>query len=765
MSEPDFPKPSELAKKFAAELVDADVRVKAAITGVDAQTVFASYTLYRLSLGGSRIHEHGRPMPAAAEHAAWLLYPEFGKSTVRDGARIQAAIDAIEAHAMALNFTEMFSNVEEQDATDQLAMHLRLHSGIVRGSAYPQQVARRIDMLLRPFENDFAARVGIGPGRAFDILKALGTAIERSINSGRHALIAAASQHKALLAKKKLTEDEEVELRQLSAQLSMIVEAMGGDWVPSKHQVEEHVRAIPDGEWSSLRRIIGLTPESRSALSSLVEVQDRPVFFLDDQHAFYVHGVQGFDAIFNVFDDVARGDPQLRDRYGDALSTWMEEEIATYVARLFPPENVFRNACFADPDNLGGETEADVLVVWGPFLIVIEAKGKKIHRDALRGNRPKLKQALGKNVQDAFHQARRVIRILERDAAIQFKERQSSRTIEVTRDRLRRVMPISVTLQHLSGLTTQLAVTQQLGLFKGNAYPWSVSIDDLETITRFAGSPDIFLHYIERRTAHQHIDISLTGDELDMFGHYLDNRLHQSIYEQRREIAEHAGPRMISFDGGEERFDGVYIAEWYGRLPPDQPIALQVPSQIQQVLEELRHRDDYGARWIAFALLGLSPSALAKLNAAIRDLRKTRIQGRFMPRVTAREDDVLVTVIVHAGLDENTFRENAIVRTRIEKYATRATAAVTIGINQCDSTKPFELALWMEGLWEHDAMLEELVAQDRAKPRTMQLLTKGKKPGRNDQCPCGSGKKLKYCCINRLTFKYRLTDDNRTGTV
>ena len=129
-------------------------------------------------------------------------------------------------------------------------------------------------------------------------------------------------------------------------------------------------------------------------------------------------------------------------------------------------------------------------------------------------------------------------------------------------------MPISVTLQHLSGLPTQLAITQQLGLFKGNAYPWSVSIDDLDVITRPSGSPDAFLHYIERRTAHQHVEISVSGDELDIFGHYLDNRLHPSIYEERPEIAEHEGPRLLSFDGGEERFEPFYIAEWYGETTP-----------------------------------------------------------------------------------------------------------------------------------------------------------------------------------------------------
>lgn len=40
---------------------------------------------------------------------------------------------------------------------------------------------------------------------------------------------------------------------------------------------------------------------------------------------------------------------------------------------------------------------------------------------------------------------------------------------------------------------------------------------------------------------------------------------------------------------------------------------------------------------------------------------------------------------------------------------------------------------------------------DREKSRTKLRLiprTVEKKPGRNDQCPCGSGKKYKHCCLN-----------------
>jgi len=31
-------------------------------------------------------------------------------------------------------------------------------------------------------------------------------------------------------------------------------------------------------------------------------------------------------------------------------------------------------------------------------------------------------------------------------------------------------------------------------------------------------------------------------------------------------------------------------------------------------------------------------------------------------------------------------------------------------------------------------------------PRKKQAVVAGKKVGRNDPCPCGSGKKYKYCC-------------------
>ena len=298
----------EIRENGARELAAAESRFKNAIAGIDARVAFASYAFYRLATSNDRPGNYARPMPAGIEHAAWLLYPEFDKGTGRDAGQIQGVIDAIEAHAEALAFTDMFSEQDAQQKPDQLGMHLRLHSGLVRGSGYPQQVAKRIDQLLRPFEKEFASGFGIGPGKTFDVLKSLGVLIENKINGMRDRYEEAAKRCEVVRRKGRLDEAHENELKQLAVTLNQVLNEMGAAWVPSRNDLVPLVGELTDEEWTGLRSIVGLTPTVRSELAALVEVQDHPLFFLNDTHAFYAHGVSSFDAVFTFFDRAARAD-------------------------------------------------------------------------------------------------------------------------------------------------------------------------------------------------------------------------------------------------------------------------------------------------------------------------------------------------------------------------------------------------------------------------------------------------------------------------
>jgi uncharacterized protein YecA (UPF0149 family) len=54
-----------------------------------------------------------------------------------------------------------------------------------------------------------------------------------------------------------------------------------------------------------------------------------------------------------------------------------------------------------------------------------------------------------------------------------------------------------------------------------------------------------------------------------------------------------------------------------------------------------------------------------------------------------------------------------------------------------------------------EAAVEELkhLQEMQLDPTKKQLARKPPKVGRNEPCPCGSGKKFKKCCLERKSFK------------
>ena len=739
------------AASVIAQMAEAEARLQDAVRKVDARVLLSSYAMYRMvGMADESTAEHGRPAVAAIELAAYLLIPHFGNTEVFDSESIQKGIDALATYQKLFTLSEAIGAVDEEAPPEDnpLRLHLRIHAGMVRGSAYPGQVERRIKNVFGPFEAVLATLAGIGPQRSASVAKAMAGQIEDNMNGNKERISALFESYAERIG------NDPAEREQTRIEFQDFVAAMGHAWVPTFEQISARMGGLERNEWEHFRGIFGLTPETLPSISRVVDLQDRPVIFLDSERAFATHGVVVFDAVFNYFDSLARADAFLRDSYARQVSGWMEEEAAHYLKRLFPEDNVIANACYPDPDHPGGETEADVVVTWGPFLIVAESKGRKIDQDAFRGGEHKLKNAISKNIEDAFSQTQRLVRALEANPTLTLKGKDTNRTVLVDGNGLRRVMPISVTLQHLAGIPTQLAVTRKLGLFKGDAYPWSVSIDDLDVITRFAGSPDVFLHYIERRIAHQKLEIGLRGDELDIFGQYLDNRLHPDVYENREEMRTGPERKFIAFHGGEERFEPFYVAEWYGTATPSEPVGLSVPEEVQRALNELRNRTDYGARWIAFALLGLNNSTLTKLASALRELGSRQAVGQRTLRITVREGSVVVNVLAHRGMSEREFFQNVTIRARMEHYRAKAKTTVSIGINQ-NSDRAFEVAQWLEGEWEYEEELEEMLKVDREKPRHLIPSANLKKPGRNDPCPCGSGVKFKRCCIGRIRFGAR----------
>lgn len=282
---------------------------------------------------------------------------------------------------------------------------------------------------------------------------------------------------------------------------------------------------------------------------------------------------------------------------------------------------------------------------------------------------------------------------------------------------------------------------KNLGLFRSEEYPFSISIADLETVTNFCDGPDVFLHYIEKRLATQRISLTIRADELDFFGAYLQTRLQPSRLWGREDIE----PAAVSLLGYSAQFDDWFMYK-RGDSPTPPSIKLEIPAEIKHVLGELRKRDDYASRWISFALLDMSDNMLDQLAKNLSDLRTATLTPGMFRRCTFSAGDTVVSLLGSLDLSPRLLEQRTEIRALIEKYRHKADRSIGFGIMVKDKSKPFQCATYIEFPWESDAETEKLIQDE---PPSMPVHG-DKLPSRNDPCLCGSGKKFKKCCLPKI---------------
>ena len=726
-------------------------KTKDLIELVDAEYVFQSIVAEKLSeaVGGYKESEHGAN-PALVELAAFYLYPCFGRSQNRSSKEVQAVIDAISEVNQFRIMAAAFNVDRSNKKISSIQVHLRIYAETVRGSSYPAQIQRRIEKIQGPFEGWFKTKCGIGPLRAITILNAAEEALNESFQASRkefHDISSMAEKFALQLTAMPLKLDNADLSRQRlegGERISRFMEEMPLAFCSSFKQIDKIVDGLTREEWDGLCNLIGLTPELRMGIVHTHEMKDRPVYFLSKDRLVLVDTSSAYDALFEALDKVTRTNLAFRDaHYVPNLSSWMEDETVVFLQRLFPSAAVFKSLLYSDPDRPGGEAELDAAVVWGPFIIVVEIKGKQFRPRSRLGDPARLRDDLKDSIEEAFDQAKRAIRFIEGAENVDFVEKASGRKLTLQKSRVRRIFPVSITLHHFGGLATQLALLKGIGLFKDSNYPWSVSLADLDIVTKFCQSPDIFLHYIQRRIDLQRSEKHIMGDELDVFGHYLDTRLHPDELWNRKNDDGSTFDRMM-LTGGSEKFDDWFQAE-AGIIDNVPDIRPDLPPNFLGIITALRQRDDDGARWIVFALLGLSQQAVHHIEKDIARLRLTEFPKGKIGRITHRDGDVVISILCANGLTTDELRRQTDMRAGIEKYRLKTFGSVAIGIDSNDMHRPFDYACWMEGEWKRDEGMEEIMQMERPHIFPGQSL-----PGRNNPCFCGSGKKFKKCCLNKV---------------
>jgi hypothetical protein len=696
------------------------------------------------------------------ELLAYHLYPFFGVSQEKQITpwHTNECMDVLDELFRAHLQHRMFARMENRrlTAVSHLAGSVRMYAEIVRGSAYPEQTADEIISIQAKFERWFTKRIGVGPKRAQEILFAIIRAQENAYNSSRDDFRERGKsyQHLWMNAREKSQKNRSEEDTKLLEFLGDEKSAFVFGCVERLNEISWNMLPVgPDDldfldtkpspkEWSALRSLIGLTPENRKIMSKHVEVRQRPLFVMPDERVVLVDVSNALDVLWERFEEVAKTDQPFYDkRYQRIKARWLEDKVSEYLLRIFPAQYVYQKLSYPDPDKGGGSTaELDTAVYWRPFLVLVEAKARQFRMESQMGDIGRLVTDVKANVEDAFEQARRALRYIDSVESAEFTETSTGRRLSFRRQAIRRVYLITVSQHHLAELANNLEEFESFGLFKEHEYPLSVCASDLDIISQFCDGPDVFLHYVERRFEILRDSVRFMTPELDAFGAYLDNRLHPE------KILRADGKPLngVTLSGFQDKFDD-WMKYKRGDIERSPDIKLEIPPEISEILTELRaRRKEDGARWIAFALLGMSDRGLEALAKMVWDLRKANLTPGMFRRIVHQEEDIVISLVASLDLPPQVLRDSTLMRTQIEKYRQKVLKSIGIGIMVKDTSRAFDCAIWLEGPWQHDENMEKLmVSEPPFLPAPGQKL-----PGRNAPCICGSGKKFKKCCLPKI---------------
>ena len=151
--------------------------------------------------------------------------------------------------------------------------------------------------------------------------------------------------------------------------------------------------------------------------------------------------------------------------------------------------------------------------------------------------------------------------------------------------------------------------------------------------------------------------------------------------------------------------------------------------------------------------LGLLLLQLGQTTAKNLSDHIQRIMNQAYPDGKIHDVSVLIDsngsgLTVHCNdLPEETARKNLSGHCAARKYDCKANAWYGILLNPYSGK--IRAAISLEAEWKQDPEMDAVMTNWPRQPAVpiSQLNSTRRKPGRNDACPCGSGKKYKKCCI------------------
>jgi preprotein translocase subunit SecA len=449
-----------------------------------------------------------------------------------------------------------------------------------------------------------------------------------------------------------------------------------------------------------------------------------------------------FDNIYRVLRRVIiQKDASYSGIWNDRQKVISEELPFTYLNRILPGATIYRPVYYRWKAGAGSAEwhEADGILIWDDHLLVIEVKGGSFTYTSPANDLPAHLDSLRNLLEAPARQGSRFVDYLESAAEVSISDRSHNEIAKLRRDNFRHITICAVTLDAFTALAARAQHLGPVGISVGNRPVWPISIDDLRVYAELFDNPLTFLHFIEQRMRagqSKHIDLN---DEMDHLGLYIE----QNNYSQfAAEIIANELDKL-GFTGFTTPVDEYFRAVLLG--DPPKPLRQSMPARLAEIIDFLATSNEVHRSELASFLLDAGGEFRTQITEAIdqalnesKELRRTRplsvyggmamtlyVWSPSAPRLTIEAEEHTRAVMV---------ANDEVSRRLIELEYNEA--GTLIGAHMKHVT--------LAALASHELERIRQASLSLRRARLTRARAKGK-IGRNDSCPCGSGKKYKRC--------------------
>jgi hypothetical protein len=295
-------------------------------------------------------------------------------------------------------------------------------------------------------------------------------------------------------------------------------------------------------------------------------------------------------------------DEAYRNTEAKHRGMFLEKTTARILRSVFGIENVYENVSVKQNGrDIAGEIDA--LVVYGEFVIVVQAKSKRVTLKARAGNAEALESDFDGAIQAPYRQALACIELIKSGAKCLTVDGK-----ELTFHSLPRFFPMVVLSDPFPASTLLSGVMLK---WVGNTAPVIWDIGVLDCVSRLLPTPVELIFYLKCRS--DAFEKVLSDSEYNFLGYHIGSKLalppdvNGMLLD--RDFATVVDDYMISADLGIEAERPVGILE-----------RLQIPA-ISQLLSELKTADPRVIS-VVIDLYDFSSAALEDISATILNLRE-----------------------------------------------------------------------------------------------------------------------------------------------